>query len=77
MPYQIDQVKRHFELHNELQDHYEDEYNEINHESLYCSRIIKELSFQKIDDRRERDQSFLVPGLGKRNFAVWTLAVGF
>jgi hypothetical protein len=52
-------VKRHFELHNELQDHYEDEYNEINHESLYCSRIIKELSFQKIYDRRERDQSFL------------------
>ncbi len=38
MPYQINQVQLHFELHNEQQDHYEDEYNEINHVSLYYSK---------------------------------------
>jgi hypothetical protein len=38
MPYQINPMKLHFELHNEQQDHYEDEYNEINHVSLYYSK---------------------------------------
>jgi hypothetical protein len=34
-------VMLHFELHNEQQDRYEDEYNEINHVSLYYSKKIK------------------------------------
>ncbi len=46
MPYRIDQVKRHFELHNEQQDHYEDEYNVISHVSLYYSIQIQELVFE-------------------------------